>query len=168
MKFEVLKKYLIYTFLTGISFSLYNCGIFQKTYSYTSCDSTETVISNLTRNELIGIQDTTIVKVNGTLLENKEPQFGTKLKFINILTKKIDSTETDFDGNYNIELNNGVYEIVANTKYERQTDLGKFTFKSGELRILDFDFDVTEMFVESVIEFKSKRDYKRYLEKMER
>ncbi len=166
MKFKLFKKYLIYTFLTGISFSLYNCGIFQKTYSYTSCDSTETVVSNVIRKELTGIQDTTTVKINGTLLENKEPQFGTKLKFINILTKKIDSTETDFDGNYNIELNNGIYKIVANTEYNRQTNLGMFTFKSGELWILDFDFEVTEMFVESVIEFKSKRDYKKYLEKI--
>ena len=99
MKFEVFKKYLIHTFLIGISFSLYNCVIFQKTYSYTSCDSTETVISNMTRNELIAIQDTTIVRLNGTLLENKEPQFGAKLKFTNTLTKKTNSTETDFDGN---------------------------------------------------------------------
>ena len=53
----------------------------------------------MTRNELIAIQDTTIVRLNGTLLENKEPQFGAKLKFTNTLTKKTNSTETDFDGN---------------------------------------------------------------------
>lgn len=122
----------------------------------------------MNRNELIGIQDTTIIRINGTLLENKEPQFGTKIKFINTLTKKINLTETDFDGNYNVELNNGIYEIVANTKYERQTGLERFTFKSGEIRILDFNFEVTEMLVESVIEFKSKRDYKRYIEQMEK
>ena len=156
-----MKKSFINILLIGIIVGLLSCSSSKKTYSITDGNSEKIIsYSEVTKNTLIGIQDTTIVKISGIILENNEPIDNLKLNFTNTLTKKSHSTTTDFDGTYNIMIENGNYELGI-----YKTKLVQLDFKSGEVKIVNIDIETDILFETYEIEFNNKREYKKYMRK---
>ncbi len=138
MKLIILKKYTRYVFFLVILVNLYNCKPYFHYYEVRE-PGPSPISSHVTRNEIIEVQDTIIVKINGTVIFDEQPNPGMILKFMNTLTNKVYSSETDFYGNFNIILEEGIYKSFYDLEQQEKLELGSFTFKSGEVRILDFN-----------------------------
>jgi hypothetical protein len=164
-------------YLTSFLFiGLISCSIVNKPYTATEIKHEWSIIGEIKENNLIGFTDTLIVSINGKVSEYDIGAKNIELEFLK--EKKIYKTKTDLNGNFKLNLPEGIYQLkVKNlniTNFESYASeyntitFNNLNFKSRELRELIIYIESIGEYVEYYKEYKSEKAYKKHLKEQYR
>ncbi|TBW25630.1 carboxypeptidase-like regulatory domain-containing protein [Gramella sp. KN1008] len=90
------------------------------------------------RNEVVGFADSTLVKISGKIVNNNnEPQVLAEIQISKILKKQKQIWQTDFNGQYQISLEPGIYDFSYRLAGMDTIKLNNLNLQKGELREID-------------------------------
>ncbi len=170
----------IITFKYYLTLSLFigfvSCSIIQKPYIATEIKHEWSTRGEIKENNLIGITDTLIVSINGKVNEYGIGVQNIELEFIK--EKKFYNTKTDLNGNFKLNLPEGIYQLkvknLDRTNFELYTSefntliFKDLNFKSCELRELIIYIETIGEYVQYEKKFKSEKAYKKHLKEQDK
>ena len=164
-----LKYYLILFLFIGLA----SCSIIQKPYSITEYKHEPDFRGEIKENNLKGIADTIVVSVNGNVSNFESVAENIELSFVNKKENKTYKTVTDFDGNFKLNIPNGIYKLQVKTYEYGDSKFGtlefdNLNFEPGELRELKIYTELIGEYVEYETIFKNKRAYNKYIKEQEK
>ncbi len=142
-----------------------NCSTVKAQYTYEICVQQDSETSEVIKNEIIGVADTTVAFLSGQVIdkETKEPLLYANVSLTDRNSKKVYGIATNKNGEYEIIAPAGNYLFVIN--YVGYSDLTeKIIIGTGELRKIEVQLGQGGAFV--TYEIKSdKKLNKRQLNK---
>ncbi|MHA7059488.1 carboxypeptidase-like regulatory domain-containing protein [Aquimarina sp. M1] len=155
--------------ISFLSVGLVSCSPIKKTYTVTEVKYEPFFMGEIKENNLTEIADTTIVSINGNVVDFGSAVANIKLNFINKNENKTYKTITDFYGNFQLNIPDGIYQmqIIKNSEF-RTLEFDDLSFKSGELRELKIYTESGGEYVGHETIFNNKRAYKKYKKEQEK
>ena len=149
-----------------ILFTFNSCGIFTGAKIYQGGNTKGEKVATISKNELIGIADTTKINISGKVirLDYQQTIFPYQLlevAFKDNYSRKIFKTTTDFDGVYKLYVDPGNYELLVKNEddFPEPKIIGvNLDLKSGEIREIDITAYL-QITTESIL-YKNKRAFK--------
>ena len=110
-----------------------------KTEYYSKIAKLDSIV--ITENKIVGFADTTLVKIKGKIIDSEnEGVEETEIVITNLDTKQVKLFKSDENGNYNINIEKGIYSILF-----RKTRYGKILiqrneFQNGQIQEINVNF----------------------------
>lgn len=162
-KFKIIMKILIIQLLIICCFN--SCSVFKNEKSYTDGYTIDEYVGGISENNLIGIADTVAVRIYGKVIwrDYTFAEYPSSLQIFlqNTITDSVFTTNSDFDGMYNLYLLPGKYDLLVKKEphFLESTKISQLELKSGEIREINIETEILTTTVS--IEYKGKRAVKR-------
>ncbi|MEW7289942.1 carboxypeptidase-like regulatory domain-containing protein [Aquimarina sp. 2304DJ70-9] len=147
---------------------LVSCSPIKKTYSVKEVKHEPYFWGEIKENNLTGIADTTIVSIHGNVSDFGSAAENIELNFINKNQNKTYKTITNFYGDFQLNIPNGIYKIQIEKSEFKTLEFDDLSFKPGELRELKVYTESGAEYVGYETIFKNKRAYKKYKKEYEK